>query len=447
MPDQGLKPSSRNLIAKASPEATVSACASLRSYLDADRWLGTRNRYRTDVVARLQKDLRSERALNQKHLAEYVAASVPLHTMDGWSFLGRALQADLMGDTVTARHLAYYAELRAAMGLLASQGIGVLNNRHIAVTDPKAVSVFGQRLGTHKFAWLALSEWARSRDSTEVVGMAVTPFGSSLSSWLAAAPALGTWEPRARNWLLEFGLDLKRTSRDQESRNEASYRPARVLARPPVPTADNARFALALWNALEPAGSGFRTISRHFLRLTLEAAHESLPHPAAGGADPLGWRIEQLLDGNNIEGPRRELLTQFLRRQAEPGDLLVIDNARGRSGPSDPNRHLEVMSRATLLLVMATGATRQLLHQAGLELADASFWWGLLGIDRGLWANAPEAEELVDLWGDITARDGGSAGLAQCRRPYDPAASVTTCPTPLTRLSHLELIGLWGIAA
>jgi len=61
-------------------------------------------------------------------LSEYIAASCLLHCSDGWSYLGRAISALLRGDPHRARHLAYYAELRAATALLAKVGVSSIDS-------------------------------------------------------------------------------------------------------------------------------------------------------------------------------------------------------------------------------------------------------------------------------------------------------------------------------
>ena len=95
------------------------------------------------------------------------------------------MAAQLRGDTGAATHLSYYAELRAAMSLLASQGIGVFNSNHAIVKKNGDVEVFKQR-GTHKFAWDVLEEWSRSSRSAAVVTTMVRPAGASLEEWYEA---------------------------------------------------------------------------------------------------------------------------------------------------------------------------------------------------------------------------------------------------------------------
>ena len=58
------------------------------------------------------------RRFTPQQVLDVLAATGPSHCLDGWTFLSRALAALLSGDTHTTRHLAYYAQLRAALSLL-----------------------------------------------------------------------------------------------------------------------------------------------------------------------------------------------------------------------------------------------------------------------------------------------------------------------------------------
>ncbi len=84
---------------------------SLGAHLQTNDWIGTSNRYRSKIIEKLETDADSA-AIDDASLAEYIAASAPLHCADGWSFLGRALTCHAHGDGDAARHFAYYAELR-----------------------------------------------------------------------------------------------------------------------------------------------------------------------------------------------------------------------------------------------------------------------------------------------------------------------------------------------
>ena len=104
--------------------------AGLKPFLKRSMWIGTTNRYVNDVIARLRES-EPNSATHKRNLAQYIAASTCLHANDGWSYLGRAFACLIAGDAHRALHLGYYAELRAAMSLLAGNGIGVFNNKHL----------------------------------------------------------------------------------------------------------------------------------------------------------------------------------------------------------------------------------------------------------------------------------------------------------------------------
>ena len=103
------------LIRKLSRDNVAQALARLDPFIAKRRWLAKTNRYAINTVERLALDLKPGKTLHAKHLAQYIAASSILHCADGWSYLGRAINCLLKGDPHRVVHLAYYAELRAAL--------------------------------------------------------------------------------------------------------------------------------------------------------------------------------------------------------------------------------------------------------------------------------------------------------------------------------------------
>jgi hypothetical protein len=91
------------------------------------------------------------------------------------------------GDAHAARHLAYYAELRAALSLLATQGIVVLTGLNFDVdarwraTSPVAAAP------THEMCWLLLEHWGSSPSAFDAPSLpAMTIRGATLSDALRA---------------------------------------------------------------------------------------------------------------------------------------------------------------------------------------------------------------------------------------------------------------------
>jgi hypothetical protein len=176
-----------------SREALRDAFDGLRIHFARDRWVGTKNAYGRNTVKALWRHTQPGSSIKSKHLSQYIAASAPLHCADGWGFLGRAMEAHAHGDRETSIHLAYYAELRAAMSLLASEGIGIFDDRHFVVKSDGNCEYIGTmpmrarwrgHLRTHNVVWLALEHWAELKRSVEILAEFIQPNGIPLEDWL-----------------------------------------------------------------------------------------------------------------------------------------------------------------------------------------------------------------------------------------------------------------------
>src|SRR5205085_2086646 len=68
-------------------------------------------------------------------LADYLALSTWSHAFDGWRYLSKSALSLLRGARSVALHMAYYAELRAALSILAGAGIGIVDYNHFGLTS------------------------------------------------------------------------------------------------------------------------------------------------------------------------------------------------------------------------------------------------------------------------------------------------------------------------
>ncbi len=149
------------------------------------RWLRLQNRYATDVLERINTDHTSGTLPNDNELAEYVAASVITHCYDGWRFLAQAVDSLLDGDLGTALHLAYYAELRATLSFLASEGIAIFNRHNYWFDSMGTSHLFAGN--THTITWKVLNEWADvPANSTRLLKL-FRVNGITFDDWLVAA--------------------------------------------------------------------------------------------------------------------------------------------------------------------------------------------------------------------------------------------------------------------
>jgi hypothetical protein len=435
-------------LAQASPQRVERAMVRVEAYTRNGRWLPRTNRYRRDTVGRLSAD-DTAATVRPRQLADYVAASAPVHCVDGWEYLGRALSAHLAGRPSLSRHLAYYAELRASMALLATQGVGIFNQKHFVLRANGSVTRAIKKRGTHDVAWLALESWADQPHAPDLLGRVIAPLRVEIRDWLASLPSGGSWTAQGRQWLLTWGLDLRMFEFDRNARNESSYRPTTLRPSVSMAADDAARFVEEFWLLLEPQPlSSFATLDRHLLRRVVEESFRSTT-----GSTPRQARrryktaAESMVDAHVPPGGLRDDLVGFLCREMQPTEPWPLALAESRDAPESEIHHLQVISRALLLLRTATGACRLTFEAAKLDFDDLAFWWGAIGARRGFWDSPPQAREIFDNWLDVeTAIEDVQRWRASS---VDPSFRdlVTTCAAFLASLGHSELVPMWSFAA
>lgn len=426
------------------------------SQIAQQRWITPRNRYRVSTIKSIEADYAAG-SLNSRQLTDYVAVSTPLHCCDGWAYLGRAIGCHLHGDPDSARHLAYYAELRATMAILASQGVVILNHQHFVIDSGGSATLLRPG-GTHEVAWEALEAWSGLGPTATLLGEILVPGGQSLNQWIAAMPNGASWQPIAKDWLLKLGLDLQLLSSDRNARNEASYRPTRLHPRTSLTSAEAATSAREIWTLLEPAPPlSFGEIDRFLLRLTLETAFEATEGSSPRRSPMRYSNVVSSVVGTSVMGADAFLWEQFLKRETlpdEPGIIDLVRLNRRRTVPPVADRevrrsdhHLSVMARALLLLRIASGATRRMLVDAGISFDDLSFWWHPYGTERGLWEVPPTAAHITDSWADTEADLLDIDDWLSHEPPGTYHDLLSTVPSSLTSLTNLEMVGLWSLAS
>lgn len=421
-------------------ELTVSG---LRQFLERSMWLGTTNRYARDMVRRLKKDqpLSKER---KRHLAQYISASAALHAHDGWSYLGRSIACLLSGDAHRALHLAYYAELRAGMSLLAGGGIGIFNHQHFIISGVNTTTRLRSGLGTHRDAWNALEFWSRQPPSGALLSKLVRPAGRTLDEWFQPHGGSSALMPQARNWFMQWGMDLRLVAKDRDARNESSYRPDGIPSAWTTVPATIMNFVQDMWASLEPSTpSSFEEIDRHILRLTLEGYFRGLTGSQAADNPAFTLLVRNTVSAQGFSPAGESNWRDFLLRRQIPSDPLIFQNSSLKPGNSATD-HLAVISRAALLLRIASGSVQDLLQQAGFDKATLEFWWQSIGETRGLWAPGEAPLELHDLWAEV--RDAFSEVLAESP---DAPGSISSLASGIGRhfnvLCSHERVGLWGV--
>lgn len=437
------------IIARISQQDVQQCLRSSIRFLNADRWLSLDNRYAKDVAETLKRDSAASRQPDGRHLAQYVCASSILHCTDGWGYLGRSLIALLQGDASTALHLAYYAELRAAMSLLATHGIGIFDRTHCVIDGPHSARVFNGS-GTHQFAWDCLTFWSKLRTSGETFAAVIRPHGRSLEDWLAPIGGARVIAPQARAWFQKWGMDLMRLAKDREARNNVSYRPYGIAGGRIVPPLEAADAVREIWSVLEPmATSGFDVLDWQILRLSLEKYFRARFDKAAS-EDPERYEAlaNSIIEGQALAAPIAAARLRFLLRTEAAEDAAIFRYSRVLPTSLGPGRYLGVICRAALLLRLAAGATVSLFESSGISKAQLEFWREEVGVDRGIWVPGGQPTILTDLWLDISTALSDiatfeAAGAAQQNYHFLGSALGHV----FSPLGSCERVALWSIAA
>ena len=351
------------------------------------RWLNEFHPYNNDIAGVLT----NQTQVDPPKLGEYIASSVPLHLADGWNYLSRALEAASRGDRGSAYHLAYYAELRAAMSLLATEGVGIFHYRHFALDDHLQPTEF--RASTHRATWKILTAWSNEAGRASILLEGLTIEGKSLSEWLQM---IGVVEPAQRvlasKWLGAWSVDLQVFSDDRTRRNEVSYRPSRI--RFPMPPSLNSLDEqvfpiLNSWSELEPFIGGTKaTLDLSLLREAISlAVDQGVCHYST---------MEAALA--SLEGHMQETTFDALALD-RPSARAIFDAAAATV--SATSSAAPILARSLLMLRLASAYTSAFLSAAHVSKADLEFWWAPLGKDLGLWDNADDVVEFADLWADV----------------------------------------------
>lgn len=458
-----LSPQDEQAIRDAAGRYVRDAAVALRPTLEAGRWLAQTNPYASGGTDLIRENLR-DNTVDDRALREFMAASVAIHCLEGWSFLGRAITCQMKLDAAGAVHLAYYAELRGAMALLAYHGIGVFNVRHIAYDADGRRHRFNG-FTTHGFTWKALEIWAQTQAAANFIAKVLAPGGIRLDDWVREFSVSGTYEALAREWLLVWGIDLQRFGEDQDARNRVSYGLNAVEGYMTESFENSWKMIQELWQLSEPRGAQtFELLDRYLLQRilmavhrTVTASHQEQDELSVEGSEGDSQRsaeselqdfrsdVSRLVETLNPTGAAD--LIDFLLKDPMP-PCQILDLAGQNDPVGYPGQHLQILSRAVLLLRLATGAAVELIGDSGWTSHVLDFWWRPLGFLRGFWLPTSVPSDPADLWADVdtSLQDIGAwlEGLSSIPSSRD---WILQHGSGLWDIGGCERIALWSLIA
>ena len=387
---------------------------------------------------------RSRSKGDDQALSEYIALSAVQHAFDGWAYWGRAVAAEVSGDSNIASHLGYYAELRAAKAILASEGIG-LSGSWVAVVDANGLCELKRGQGNaHRVLWDTLTEWSRGK-AQDIVFQLLMPFGHSIADWLGQFSRSSS--PVAENWLRTWGLDLRELARDGSSRNVASYEPSGCPQTDREKSEKALSHIMRLWRSCEPTGPGVDlALDRLVLRSTLETVFQN-SHPYRRSARQAhrqyDTEVRRAVGSLPFGRPRSEAIQRFLNPRKIPAGMEIFETARRQNDVRSATHVTEVLSRALLLLRLATACVHDLLAEFGSDSRSVTRqWWESRHVRRGLWPKGHTLHSFSDLW------DEADEALETLRRQKSGMSTFTLrspeCAGSIATLATAERIFLWG---
>ena len=429
---------------------------SVNSTLRHSKWLLPTNRYYSNATTQIKADYSSlpYDPLNNTDVASYILCSSPVHCLDGWSFLSRSIDALIHGDIASVVHFAYYAELRAALAILAADGIGILKSNHILAQFSGATNVTVWNGNTHEDAWLALEAWSKSSRSSDLFLRGIRLDNVPLEDWLTGfgIPQVAASRLTGQTLLQQWGFDLQLSSAippvrsiyDRDARNEVSYRPSRLTPWPQCKIDENYELIQSLWALLQPS---FQFLDRELLVSTL--IDSNLPDYNRHVENMVLYALDRvnlsLFKKSNrpIPSERAQRWKNFL---TSPTRHKVISYARSDDSVRSNDYHLQILCRAALLLRIATANCQQLLRDWSISPTQLHFWWHSIIEDLGIVPSGKSPDTAEDLWFDIEMHSEDLNTWMQTQTaPLTTFAWRRENAEHLSVLGEFERAGLWGM--
>lgn len=384
----------------------------------------------------------------------YLAASALSHLLDGWGYLSNAVNSLLCGNAGVSIHLAYYAELRAVMSFLASEGIGVFNKQHLAATNINSFECFDKykrkdkkgkmqntKIGTHIFAWDALEKWCRSSNKPEYKLLEIFKvrgfdFQELVSSFLPSS-SFPMSSNTVKGWLLKWAFDIKKYRSDRELRNFVSYRPQTMSGFDSViDCKQTIKRIYEIFETLSPLGDNpFRYLDTLLLTDLLTQLYATISPTIR---EPYQVLVEKAFAdlGDSLDlSTRTHLLSTLPLNQKH---IIFAEAEREETAP------LPIISRAALLLRISTGCVSKLLKEALVGKDELCFVWDSYTLMNGFKDSPIPVTDFHTLWTEI--EQYFSDLMIQIEHTDNNLYAIRqAAEEDISQLSQFNRVALWGL--
>ncbi|MBN8719742.1 MAG: hypothetical protein J0H85_09880 [Sediminibacterium magnilacihabitans] len=421
-----------------------------KSVLSNDEWLNIKNKYIVDTINRIWQDNQPGGKIVSKYLGDYIAISSVLHCKDAWDYFSCAISAVLEGNIYNAIHFAYYAELRATMSFLASEGIGVFNGINYYVDSTGKCKRFTGNIATHKFVWPALNEWSKLVANRNTLLDIVTVHGYSINSWLQGAEMLvgsPLTTTLAAEWLSRWSLDLQVLSDDHSVRNIVSYNPLDIkkILRYSGNTKKELQFIIAKWNLSEPSASEkFRDLDYRLLREALHKFYQDKYPTTTAGRPTMRKFISDIFV--RIGAPSNATLETFLSSSAKHNNIVLTEILKPAINSGQIINPFSIIARSFMLLRISSASVQDLLNYAGYDKSLLEFWWKDILKKKAIWDISTPPASMTELWDDVAISINNlSSTLAPGAAAINPLILKQSNAEDTITLKQFQRAHLWAI--
>lgn len=449
-----------NHIRRASREAVVDGVRHIKRYhINSNKILSNSNPLVLNSIQSVKKHTDATKSYNisQSKINSFLAASSLSHLLDGWLYLSNAFNAVLNGDEATATHLSYYAELRSAMSILATEGIGVFRDKHVGVYSSTTNGAIPEnyfkgavpnrkyvqpRYTTHTFVWDAMEKWANSayKPNSEILkifkvhGRDFHELTEFFHPSVAVSNLLTV--QTVKDWLKEWCFDIKKYRNDRDSRNESSYRPQRINNFNQTIDFNNIISELdKYWSIISPSGvDKFSLLDKYLLRKLYDTLFSKITTTSTK---------HELITGAFTQlGITDNPLFNFLDYQVPfQNDHIIFSQASLRKTTT-----LSILARATLLLRISVGLVSQLYKDGGIQKDELNFVWNQYGLDGGFWSPGNIYTDFNNLWIDVqSSLDDLKLDIQTLGANANIYEIKSRNPQEIIHFGQINRAGLWGL--
>lgn len=395
--------------------------------------------------------LKNNATLTADNIKEYMAVCTLVHTIDGWSYLSNAINAYMNGECSITVHLSYYAELRAAIAFLCSEGILVANSVQVCVDNSDNIYIPDKQTdrnlnihkGTHVATWKILEGWINNNAKSTHVLEYFTYRGITFKELIPHIPYSATSNlgqaAFIKKWLKSWCFDIQKYEGDREGRNASSYNANIQTSFTPSSLKDSLSVLNEFWLLLEPSIDSFSKLDQFLFSLYLTEVYDSITRNGGTSIQKDAFIRDFYNNSRLTEDP---ILTDIFITGKESSLIRHAKNSQVDLSTGDVFP-LTIIARSILLLRLCCGSCSFLFKENDIQKRELDFYINKVGQEFGIWDANPT--DLKELWIDISDLLIDFEEYFRNNEPQNMFSLKNTFSEYSDIYTQLSRAGLWGL--